>query len=214
MKKKKFCLAAILIACISTLAGGVFAGTYKHITIDGSFGDWAGVPQAYTQAQDVFNVVAYKDIYIANDDDYLYVRFTIYDPATNVFTGFQNYFFNTDNNNATGYGAHGTGSELLIQGGTGYQEKNGGFNDNFPINGLDWVGLPSGVGTEFEFRVSRHATFSSDSTLVFGNSSITLTLESETPSYTPTEWYPPSGGGVAYTFELPPQPLTTNLTLV
>jgi hypothetical protein len=216
MKKTKSYAVAILIACISAFAGSAFAGTFKHITIDGSFGDWAGVPVAYTQAQDVFNVVAYKDIYFANDENYLYVRFTIYDPATNAFTGFQNYFFNTDNNNATGYGAHGTGSEMLIQAGTGYQEKNGGFVDSpqSAINGLDWAGLPAGAGTEFEFRVSRNATYASDSLLVFGGDTITLTLESETPAYVPTEWYPPSGGGVAYTFELPPQPLTTNLTLV
>jgi hypothetical protein len=213
MKKITNYIAGILIAGISVCASSAFAGTFKHITIDGSFGDWAGVPVAYTQAQDVFNVVAYKDIYIANDEDYLYVRFTIYGSPTNVFTSLQNCFFNSDSNNATGYSAHGTGSEMLIQGGTGYQEKNGGFNEG-AINGLDWVGSPMGAGTEFEFRVSRHATYNNDSTAVFANDGITLTLESETSGFVPTEWYPPSGGGVAYAFELPPANLTTNLTLV
>jgi hypothetical protein len=213
MKKEKNYLAAILIACLSVFASGAFAGTFKHITIDGSFGDWAGVPLAYTQAQDVTNVVAYKDIYVANDDDYLYVRFTIYGSPTNVFTYLQNCFINADNNVATGYSAHGTGSEMLIQGGGGYQEKNGGFNEG-GINGLDWLAAPADAGTEFEFRVSRHATYANDSTAVFASGSITFTLESETSGFVPTEWYPPSGGGLAYTFELPPAPLTTNLPLV
>jgi Big-like domain-containing protein/immunoglobulin I-set domain protein len=213
MKKDKTYLAAILVGCLSAFTSGAFAGTYKHITIDGSFGDWAGVPLAYTQAQDVNNVVAYKDIYIANDEDYLYVRFTIYGSPTNAFTFLQNCFLDTDNNTGTGYSAHGTGSEMLIQAGAGYQEKNGGFNEG-AINNLDWAASPMGDGTEFEFRVSRHATFANDSTPVFANDSITLTLESETSGFVPTEWYPPTGGGVAYTFELPPPVLTTNLTLV
>ena len=59
------------------LVGGAFAGTFRHIAIDGSFADWTDVPLAYTQAQDVINAVAYQNIYVANDEDYLYVRFSI-----------------------------------------------------------------------------------------------------------------------------------------
>lgn len=213
MKNKKIRILASLIAGLCAFNSVAVAGTYKHIVIDGSFGDWTGVPLAYTQDQDVTNVVAYKDIYLANDENYLYVRFTIYDPATNVFTSLQNYFFNTDNNFGTGYSAHGTGSEMLIQGGAGYQEKNGGFNEG-AITNLDWAASPSGVGTEFEFRVSRSAAYATDGTPVFTGDTITLTLESETPAFVATEWYPPLGGGVPYTFELPPQDLTTNLTIV
>ena len=204
--------AAPVIACIGLLGFSARAGTFKHIVIDGSFGDWAGVPVAYTQAQDVFNAVAYKDIYIANDENYIYVHFTIYGSPTNVFTSLQNCFFNGDNNTGTGYAAHGTGSEMLIQGGTGYQEKNGGFAEA-PINGLNWIGSPTGAGTEFEFRVSRNAAFTNGAP-VFTGDTFTITLESETPSFTPTEWYPPSGGGVSYTFAPPPSDLTSDLQLV
>ena len=213
MKKKQIKDLAILIATLCAFTSGAFAGTFKHITIDGSFADWAGVPLAYSQVQDVTNVVAYQNLYIANDDNYLYVRFTIYGSPTNVFTSIQNYFFNSDNNGGTGYPSHGVGSEMLIQGGSGYQEKGGGFNEG-AINGLDWAGLPAGAGTEFEFRVSRNATYASDSNLVFATDTVALTLESETSGFVATEWYPPSGGGVAYTFQTPPSVLTTNLPLV
>src|SRR6185436_17312147 len=182
----------------------------------GSFGDWAGVPLAYTQAQDVTNVVAYKDLYIANDENYLYVRFSIYNEGSasnnTVFTSLQNYFFNTDNL-PTGYTSHGVGSEMLIQGGAGYQQKNGGFNET-NINALGWAGLPAGAGTNFEFRVSRNATYASDNAPVFTQDDIAITLETETAGFVATEWYPPSGGGVAYTFQTPPSVLSTNLPLV
>ena len=168
MKKQKLKLLAAT-ALAGAFLNGSFAGTFKHITIDGSFGDWTGVPLAYTQAQDVFNVVAFKDLYIANDENYLYVRFSIYNEGSSsnntVFTSLQNYFFNTDNL-PTGYTSHGVGSEMLIQSGAGYQQKNGGFNEG-AINGLDWAGLPAGPGTNFEFRVSRNATYASDSMPVF-----------------------------------------------
>jgi hypothetical protein len=209
-------LSILSAAVVCAFTGSAFAGTFKHITVDGSFADWTGVPLAYTQAQDVSNVVAYQDIYIANDENYLYVRFSIYNEGSSsnntVFTSQQNYFFNTDNA-PTGYTSHGVGSEMLIQGGNGYQQKNGGFNEGAVTN-VNWAGLPAGVGTNFEFRVSRNARYASDGTLVFANDTIALTLESETAAFAATEWFPPSGGGVAYTFELPPTDLTTNLTLI
>jgi hypothetical protein len=175
------------------------ANTFKHITIDGSFNDWVGIPRAYTQAQDVTDAVAYKDLYLANDDDYLYVRFTIYGTPTNAFTSLQNCFVNADNNLGTGYNSHGVASELLVQAGAGYQQKTGTFNAG-AINGLNWAGLPSGAATEFEFRISLHATNASDNTPVFASNGVSLTLESDKTGFISTEWFPPSGGGVPYTF--------------
>ena len=49
---------------------------------------------------------------------------------------------------------------MLIQEGTGYQEKNRGFNEG-GIDGLDFVVSPAGAGTEFELRFSRHARLAS-----------------------------------------------------
>ena len=40
-------------------------------------------------------------------------------------------FFDTDNNSSTGYQVWG--SELLVQSGYAYQEKNGGFNDGVAL---------------------------------------------------------------------------------
>src|SRR5687767_1886542 len=118
-----------LIVATGLFCGGAFAGTFKTINIDGSFGDWAGVPLLESDPVDSpANVVDYGDIYVANDDNYLYIRFTLHTPA-NPFTSFQNIFIDADNDGATGFNAGGfVRSEMLIQGGAGYQQKNGGFN--------------------------------------------------------------------------------------
>jgi len=190
------------------------AGTFKHITVDGSFGDWAGVPVMTSDPTDSPTVVDYGDIYIANDEDYLYLRFTL-NAAADPFTFLQNIFVDADNNSATGFSAGGAGhvgSEMLIQGGGGYQEKNGGFNEG-GVNNLGWSSAPSGVGTVFEARISRHATYASDSSPVFTGDTIAVVLESDNSSFLSTEWAPDSAGMI-YTFENPPSVLTTNLPLL
>jgi hypothetical protein len=55
------------------------AGTFKRITIDGSFADWIGVPVAATDNEgDALKGFDLKEIYVANDDQYLYFRVVIY----------------------------------------------------------------------------------------------------------------------------------------
>ncbi|MDB6037438.1 MAG: fibronectin, partial [Verrucomicrobiales bacterium] len=125
-----------------TLTIQAASSNFKHITIDGAFDDWAGVPVAYLDpafADDptfvdnpakFAGVTDLKAIYVAHDDQYLYVRFTLYAPG-DPFTSRNNIFIDADNDSTTGFRAAGglLGSEVLIQGGTGYQEKNGTFND-------------------------------------------------------------------------------------
>lgn len=213
MKIRDFKRLAILAAASYGLTSGALAGTFKHITIDGSFEDWAGVPLAHTQEQDTTEVVAYKDIYVANDENYLYIRFTIYG-SDDPFTYLQNIFIDTDNNPATGFGAHGLiGSEMLIQGGSAYDERNGTFN-NGTVNGLDWMSAPTGPASEFELRIARSALFNSDNAPVFNGDTIAFVLESDNSGFANIEWVPSTVGGLAYTFAVPAPVLTENLPLV
>src|SRR5213593_1559542 len=198
--KLKNAVPALMLALMCD--SGVHAGTYKHITVDGDLSDWAGVPVANTQPPDTTQSIAYTNIYVANDENYLYIRFAI-STSDDPFTSRQNIFIDADNNTATGFGAGGyVGSEMLIQGGAGYQEKNGAFNEG-GINGLGWLLAPAGPATEFELRIARNATYASDATPVFAGDTIALLLESETVSFTPTEWVPPVAGGLVYTFASP-----------
>jgi hypothetical protein len=212
MKYRSLKSVACVTAAVWMYAAIASAGTYKNITIDGDFGDWTGVPLLHTSpTNNNPNVVDYQDIYAANDENYLYIRFTLH-TAANPFTFLQNIFVDADNDGLTGFGAGGyIGSELLIQEGTGYQEKNGIFNAGTVTN-LSWAAAPSGSGTNFEARISRAARNTSDGLLVFTNDTIAFVLEAEI-SFNPTEWAPALVGGITYAFEAPPAPLTTNLTL-
>ncbi len=197
------------LAALSAAALTAQAGTYKTITIDGSFGDWAGVPLAYEDPADSTDSADYRRIYIANDDNYLYVRFTL-ERAANPFLSNANIFIDTDASVDTGYKAI-VGSELLIQSGAGYDERGGGFNEG-GVNGLGWLAAPTGEATEFEVRIARNAAYGSDGAPVFVSDTFALLLESEDSHFVRQDTAPDTEG-LVYTFAPAPPPLTTPQTL-
>ena len=199
-------------------SSGAFAqtavpGTFKHITVDGSFSDWAGVPLGYTAPAGSADAIQYENVYIANDQSNLFIRFSLYAPRANAFANsYDNLFINADNNVATGFPVAGIGSDMLIQWGGGYQEKNGGFNEG-TINSLGWAFAGSADSTEFELSVSLGATYHSDGTPVFGSSTMAIVLEGDNTGYV-SEEHVPASGGLVYTLASPPAPPATNLSLV
>jgi len=197
-------LAAVFVVSLTV---AVHAGTFKRIAIDGSFGDWAGVPVAYNDASETTAGADFRQVYVANDDQYLYIRFTLYTPDS-PFTSRNNIFIDSDDNPGSGFhplGLAGFGSEMLIQSGTGYQEKGGGFNEG-AINGLSWAASPAANATEFEVRISRAATFANDGLPVFAAGTIAVLLESENTSFVAVDLAPDSGERLNYTFAAPPEP--------
>jgi hypothetical protein len=224
MKMKKMILATLFFGLSSSIHAA--DTNFKHITIDGSFDDWAGVAPAYVDTAFVDDptfaddpakfdgVTDLKAVYAAHDDQYLYVRFTLYAPG-NPFTSHNNIFVDSDNDSTTGFPAAGglLGSEVLIQGGTGYQEKNGTFNDGSSVSGLDWLAAPSGTGTDFEFRISRAAQFDSDSTPVFTGDAISFVLEAENAQFNTVD-IAPDTEGITYNFTPAPLASTNNSVLI
>src|SRR5258705_13932040 len=93
----KFILAASL-----TIALSAGAGTFKRISIDGSFADWAGVPVAYSDSSETTAGADFRDVYVANDEQYLYIRFTLY-TNDSPFTSRNNIFIHADNNSRSGF---------------------------------------------------------------------------------------------------------------
>jgi hypothetical protein len=211
-------VTALAVGLLS-LAGGVSAyaqtsapSTYKHIAVDGSFDDWTGVPLALTAPAGSADAIQYENVYVANDENNLYIRFTLYSPRADAFANsYDNLFIDADNNTATGYPVGGIGSEMLVQWGGGYQEKNGGFNEGV-VNNLGWAIAGSGDSMDFEVAVSRGATYASDNSPVFANDTIAILLEGDDTSYASVEFVP--SGGLVYTFASAPEPLSTNLPLV
>src|SRR4030095_13731693 len=102
--------ATLLTLCITlTALCGASAGTFKHITIDGSFADWAGGPVAITDAEgDIIAVPLggfdLREVYVANDDQYLYVLVLIYPSSTNPDYSQQHHHFYIDSENDPGTG--------------------------------------------------------------------------------------------------------------
>jgi hypothetical protein len=182
-----------------TINSNTIASTYKHITIDGSFTDWTGVPLAYTVPVGSSNAIQYQNVYIANDQTNLYIRFTLYSPRTNAFANsYDNIFFDADDNTSTGYPVGGIGSEMLVQWGSGYQEKNGGFNEG-GINKLGWAIAGSAESKDFELSISHGVTYASNNSLVFTNNTIAILLEGDDSSFNSVEFAPLSGG-LVYSF--------------
>jgi|SRR5208283_1351125 len=211
IKKMQKLLSGIGFVC--ACGASSLAGTYANISIDGSFSDWTGVPLAYTAPVGSSDAIQFENVYLANDANNLYIRFTLYSPRPDAFANsYDNIFIDADNNAATGYPVGGIGSEMLIQWGAGYQEKNGGFNEG-GINNLGWAIAGSPDSMDFELAISRNATYASDGTPVFANNTIAILLEGDDTSYNNVEFVPPSGG-LVYTFAPVPEPATSMLTLV
>jgi hypothetical protein len=189
--------------------------TYKNIVIDGSFSDWAGVPLATNQVQVPNAKVQFQNLYVANDQNYLYIRFSLYD-STNPFTSSQNLFIDADTNYNTGNHEHGIGSDLLIQSGSGYQENSGVFNAGAVAN-LGWSSAPAVPANQFEVRISRNV-LGTNGLPIFTNNTVSIYLESGEGGSIGNEWFPnlsgAAPGGLVYTFASPPSILTTNLPLV
>ena len=185
--------------------------TFKSsIVIDGSFDDWARVPPAFTDPQDSTESLDYKDVFITNDADFIYMRVTLWAPGD--FNDFHNnIFIDADSDVATGYGFSGIGSDLLIQSGGGYEQQPGVFN-NGTVSGLDWLLAPAGTSTDVEFRFSRRAVYDGSGAFVFTTNTIVLALEAENPGFA-TKEIAPDSAGYRYTFAAPTQlgPLSLGL---
>ena len=195
---------ALTINGVADLFGNVAHATVsfaRDITIDGTMDDWTGLTPVYSTGAPSGNSNAadFKDIYVYNDANYYFFRVTLWtdiDPASGQFPYYVNMFFDTDNDPATGYSA--IGSDMLVQSGYSYQEKNGTFNDGFGINGLNWLCLPAAPGTNFEFQLSRAATFGQDGTPVFPTNAINFIFQGMTPSFV-VENQAPGSGVISYT---------------
>ena len=184
----------------------------SSIIIDGDLGDWAGVPVLYTNDVGDASAADFKEVYAFNDANYIYFRLTLWEPS-DLLSAQNNIFIDTDNNPATGLAFWG-GSELLIQGGIGYQEKNGTFNEGL-INGLDFLSANSG-STNYEYRISRAATYASDNLPVFTTNVINFAFDGESNWVTVNRMPPTTGATIAYTLvepQLPPPgPLAISLS--
>ena len=162
------------------------------------------MPLAYADGVDLPTASDYQNIFITNDASHIFIRVSLY--AASDLAIFYNNIFVDGDNASTGYSFR-LGSEMLIQGGAGYQQKNGGFNEG-GATGLDLALAPAAVGTDFEWRVSRRAAFETDGQPVYGGGEVTFRFELISNLWALLDSVPQGGGGgVTLTLaELPPMP--------
>ena len=163
---------------ITVVAGMNVLSTYKNITVDGSFSDWTGVPWAYQGAVDG-NPVNYLQVQFANDTNNLYGHVILASPYALFSDYYSHVFFDTDLNTQTGYPVPGAlfGSEMMVETGYGYDQRNGSFNAG-AISGLGWAVAPSVSANEFEFKVSLGAQYQ-DGSKIFSPNALRLLLQDD-----------------------------------
>jgi hypothetical protein len=164
------------LVTIAVVPGTTSAGNYKIIRVDGSFSDWAGVPWAY-QGISYTNPVNFIAVQFANDTNHLYGHVKLSSPYSLFSDYYTHLFLDADFNTQTGFPVTGAwfGSELMIETGAGYDQRNGTFNAG-SVSNLGWASAPAGMATEFEFQVSLAAQYS-DGTKVFGPNAFRLLLQ-------------------------------------
>ncbi len=209
----------LVLVSAGALAINASGGTYANITIGSGFSDWAGVPVAYTDEDGVNNPSGadFQNIYLANDNNYLYIRFTLQQPADPI-DGWNTYIWlDGDMNPATGFNPFGNpnfGSSLMIINDQAYQQAGGGWNEGTLANADVAYACDSLPGTNFEFRIALDVTGVSGAfagvPLLPGNTiGVQLGNETGTDDSLP-DWA--NYGALTYTLATVPEPGT--LTLV
>ncbi|MDA0811342.1 MAG: hypothetical protein O3C21_02970, partial [Verrucomicrobia bacterium] len=167
-------LALTVFALSLGFATAAQAGSFKRIVIDGAFDDWAGVPVLADDEEGGGGIFDFKDIAVANDENFLYVRLRLHAGAN--YAGFHHQVVvDGDGDTSTGLSWLGLGSEMLIEDGGGYQQKNGEFNEG-GVSLLDWQAAPAGGSVaQVELRFSRTTLFA-DGASVLSASDIVLSF--------------------------------------
>ena len=171
------------IAALAVLAAfgmNATAGTFKTITIDDAYGDWAGVPVVDSDAGDNSSGPDIGDTQIANDNDFLYIHNTF--PNSLTLPTFLS--IDVDGNTATGFDVFGLGligSEVAWQNDFPFTQASGVFNDGQGMSG-DFFGSgaallsPFANAPERELAISLNITRNIDNSPVFGGPGSTITM--------------------------------------
>lgn len=154
---------ALLLALLPTLGQAQITAppTYRSITIDGDFADWSGIAPVVTLpsigAGSTGNRIDLKDVYVANDRDYLYIRVTLHQSVSSAAA--LNLFLDGQTTLGTGFYQEGNAWKARVAANEGHQMIHGGWSEG-PLAGLD-AALSPGPSDDYELRISRHSIFAS-----------------------------------------------------
>jgi hypothetical protein len=120
----------------------------RPITIDGAFGDWAGLTRQLTDGDDTGLGPDFGDVWITNDATNLYVRFQSSD-AFNLSSKLEIHL-DTDRDRATGGPSGWLGIDWLVQGSNLYHWNGGGYSFVSALSAAPTTSI-----TDFEIAIPR-----------------------------------------------------------
>lgn len=149
------------------------SSTLATITVDGTGSDWPSGAQVWTDASGDNNGATsdISAVWLANDVNYIYLRIDTHN-SHNYVGAFNNTYFDANLSAASGFTPHSLlfGSEMLLQNGGIYSQKNGGFNEgNVTSTSSKTVSYAptSGNATTWEWRIPRDLVHPSSGGNVF-----------------------------------------------
>jgi endonuclease/exonuclease/phosphatase family metal-dependent hydrolase len=147
----------VLVAALCLLIPGFALADLEPIQVDGFFEDWAAVPVAHDDSNDDAGPVDFGRIWVANDQDYLYIRFETEGEVQPDEQQNLRLYLDTDMNAGTGTSFNGIGAELMWE--FGWREGTFKPGSSYTVEHAD-IGLmvgPTVSSTEFEVALRRDA---------------------------------------------------------
>jgi len=178
--RQQIWLTTLTIVAAALCCSALDAGTFKTITIDNDYSDWAGVPVLDSDGGDNAGGPDIGDTQIANDNDYLYIRNSF--PNNDSM---QTYIaLDIDSNTATGYDIFAAGligSEAAWQNDFAFAQATGVFNSGslsgqFFGGGHALLSPFADATANRELAISLDALFASDNSPVFPNDTFRLLI--------------------------------------
>ena len=168
-----------------------------QIYIDGNFDDWQGVPVMTDPiGDDGVTNIDFGEIQISNDDQNLYVRFTVNKEINLQSDNSLRLSIDTDNNVSTGTSYDGMGVDLRFD----FGDRDGNAylsNGNFEVYHTD-IGLISAkTVTDEVFEFSLDRTKSIEGQALFSGNTIRISIADQANS---GDKIPDNSGGIFYTF--------------
>lgn len=186
-------LTAALLA-LSVLAPAASADL-SPIQLDGFFGDWADITPQYMDAAGDGGTVDFGNVAVANDQDYLYIRFEVTGDVQPDEQQNMELYLDTDMNAATGTAFGGIGAELTWKFGV----RSGTFKPAATSYTVahDNIGLmmgPTFSNNQFEVALKRNIIPGGTSVLM-ANPTVRFILRDATSGD-----LAPNAGSISYTF--------------
>lgn len=174
-----------------------FGLTAQQIIIDERFEDWQAAPMRVEDANDNISSFDIEELSISNDENYLFIQFTLDEEIQLQQDNFLSLYIDIDQNENTGYKTEGIGAEISFYFGdrSGFVNFNPGF-ENIIHQDIGLLTAPTVTSDRFEIAIKRENSIDGNDVILDG--SIDIVFENDIYD---GDKIPNTNNGVAYTFD-------------